>query len=117
MRLLANFAIRFYQKFISPYKGFRCAHKAVHGGDSCSEAVRKIILAQGLFGGYGNIRQRFNDCSAAYQQLQERQRKDKRSCKERRRDCREKADCLPDPGDCIPSKNCYFDSPCDCSLF
>lgn len=36
MKAPALGAIWVYQNFISPYKGFSCAHRVVHGGDGCS---------------------------------------------------------------------------------
>ncbi len=56
--------IGLYQKYVSPYKGFRCAHRVRHGGLSCSEAVRAIVLEEGLWCGRSQIRQRFQDCRA-----------------------------------------------------
>ncbi len=44
-------AIRFiecYQRFLSPYKGWRCAHKACHGGWSCSQYIKRAIEKAGL---------------------------------------------------------------------
>ena len=57
--------IEFYQQYISPWKGFSCAHRVYHGGHSCSEAVKKIIGEQGLFAGLTRIRQRFRECAEA----------------------------------------------------
>jgi putative component of membrane protein insertase Oxa1/YidC/SpoIIIJ protein YidD len=35
--------IRLYQVHISPYKGFSCAHRVVHGGRSCSAHAAHIL--------------------------------------------------------------------------
>lgn len=48
MTTLALLFIRFYQRFISPRKGFRCAHAAFFGGASCSGAIYNLILERGL---------------------------------------------------------------------
>jgi putative component of membrane protein insertase Oxa1/YidC/SpoIIIJ protein YidD len=66
-------SIEFYQRFISPYKGFRCAHAALHQGQSCSQAVKHIILQHGIWRGRPLIKQRFADCKAAYVHLQAEQ--------------------------------------------
>ncbi|WP_020396521.1 membrane protein insertion efficiency factor YidD [Thiolinea disciformis] len=84
--------INFYQRFISPYKGFRCAHAAWHGGNSCSQAIKLIIAEQGLWAGRDLIKQRFQDCKMAYQQLQtnkEEEQKEKRDpiCSDCAGDC------------------------------
>ncbi len=34
---LAIAAITGYQRYLSPYKGFRCAHRVLHQGESCSQ--------------------------------------------------------------------------------
>lgn len=66
---LAVSMIRFYQRHISPWKGFRCAHRALHGGDSCSEAVLKLIRTGGVWGNWGLIHQRFRECGLAARAL------------------------------------------------
>lgn len=63
---LALLAIRGYQRWLSPLKGFRCAHAVLHGGPGCSGYVASAIRARGLWGAAGAIRQRFQECRAAY---------------------------------------------------
>ncbi|RDH45638.1 membrane protein insertion efficiency factor YidD [Zooshikella ganghwensis] len=63
--------IEIYQKYISPYKGYRCAHGVFYKGDSCSCAVRKVIQRRGLIRGYSDIRNQFARCSYAYERLEE----------------------------------------------
>lgn len=58
--------IDLYQRFLSPYKGYRCAHARYHGGASCSGAVKRIVIEQGVVHGAPLIRQRFRDCHMAY---------------------------------------------------
>ena len=41
-------AIDLYQRFISPYKGFCCAHRAVRGRRSCSQFAKRLIEKVGL---------------------------------------------------------------------
>lgn len=57
--------ISFYQTYISPHKGFCCAHRRLHGGKSCSQAIKNIVLSRGLLGGLSDIKSRFNECNAA----------------------------------------------------
>jgi putative component of membrane protein insertase Oxa1/YidC/SpoIIIJ protein YidD len=66
---LALTAIRFYQRRLSPHKGFRCAHAALHGGESCSGAVARIVREEGLLAGRQSIAGRFRDCRAAHAAL------------------------------------------------
>lgn len=61
----AILGIGFYQRFLSPYKGFSCAHRVLHGGASCSGAVKALVRDQGLLRGWEAIRERFADCGAA----------------------------------------------------
>lgn len=73
MRLTDLFAlatIRFYQRRLSPHKGFRCAHAALHGGEGCSGAVARIVQEDGLVAGRRRIAARFRDCRAAHRALQ-----------------------------------------------
>lgn len=132
-------AITFYQRFISPYKGFRCAHATLHKGDSCSQAVKKIIAKHGLWQSRPLIKERFAQCRLAAQQLhlgkvlstsddEEEERRRKR--KEQAKDCgcdladmgcdvvqnsvscdRKPKDCLPDR-DCLPDMDCVPDCGC-----
>ncbi|AFZ67690.1 membrane protein insertion efficiency factor YidD [Deinococcus peraridilitoris] len=58
-----------YRRYLSPYKGFRCAHAAFFGGPSCSQAVRDIIEQRGLQDGWSEIQTRFAACRSAYAHL------------------------------------------------
>lgn len=61
--------IRLYRRWLSPHKGFRCAHAALHGGESCSAAVSHIVREDGLIGGRPRIAARLRECRAAHQVL------------------------------------------------
>lgn len=37
-----------YQRRLSPRKGYACAHRVAHGGDSCSGAVRDLVRRRGV---------------------------------------------------------------------
>ncbi|HIQ07804.1 MAG TPA: membrane protein insertion efficiency factor YidD, partial [Thiotrichaceae bacterium] len=58
MRKLFAYFISLYQRNISPHKGFTCAHRGLHGGDSCSEYARKKLLEKGTFNCLKAIKQR-----------------------------------------------------------
>ncbi len=66
--------IEFYQRFISPKKGFHCAHHVLHKGDTCSNAVKKLVISKGLSQAWPHIKLRFGECREAYSQLQCSQR-------------------------------------------
>jgi putative component of membrane protein insertase Oxa1/YidC/SpoIIIJ protein YidD len=117
MRHFFIFLITLYQKYISPYKGFRCAYACYHESLSCSARVKNIIAEHGLFAGWPLIKQQFKDCHLAYQTLETEREKREREKRQRRRqgkqrEClskknQDRCDCLSNFGDCIP------DLPCD----
>jgi uncharacterized protein len=55
-------AIKLYQTYISPYKGFSCAHRVATNETSCSGYGAKVIQRFGLFTGYKLLKRRFYDC-------------------------------------------------------
>ena len=63
---LALRGIRLYQRHISPRKGFRCAHAALHGGETCAAAVARIVREDGLIAGRARIAAQFRSCRAAH---------------------------------------------------
>ena len=72
-RLTFAGGISAYQKFISPRKGFCCAHRTVHGGPSCSEFARRAVLRYGIFKALVLLRYRFGRCRDAYLMHSEQQ--------------------------------------------
>ena len=58
--------IGFYQRHLSPRKGFCCAHAALHGGESCSAAVARIIREDGVLRGQPKIAAQFAACREAH---------------------------------------------------
>ena len=59
-------AIIAYQRYVSPYKGFRCAYRARTGGWSCSEYARRLILRCGPGALWQGLPRQFARCKAAY---------------------------------------------------
>jgi putative component of membrane protein insertase Oxa1/YidC/SpoIIIJ protein YidD len=119
---LAILLIVFYQKFISPFKGFRCAYAVLRGGDSCSEAVKKIVRDKGLLGGYRDIRARFQACKEANETLiRNRQRRRGRNDCDECFDCDCTDACRFKKSDACEGMSCDLpdlpcDGPCDCSF-
>ncbi|WP_416208578.1 membrane protein insertion efficiency factor YidD [Acidovorax sp.] len=62
-------AIGAYQRYVSPYKGFCCAHRARTGHASCSQFARRAIERCGLLAGLSLLRRRLLTCAASYQAL------------------------------------------------
>ena len=71
---LGDRAIAWYQVRLSPRKGYGCAHRVAHGGDSCSQAVRRSLLERGLFGSALPTLARFAACWQAVALLTPHQR-------------------------------------------
>ncbi|WP_367278189.1 membrane protein insertion efficiency factor YidD [uncultured Photobacterium sp.] len=116
MRFIVISLICFYQKYISPHKGFRCAHAYLHCGDSCSEAIKKIIEKHGVYNGYQLAKLRLNECKQAYIQVSTKNDNRKRKKRSRCDSCFDPASAC-DVVDCIPDGHCDTpDLPCDCSL-
>jgi putative component of membrane protein insertase Oxa1/YidC/SpoIIIJ protein YidD len=68
LRDLALRAIRLYQRYLSPRKGFACAYRACTGGASCSELGFRAIRRYGLRGGLRVLDARLERCRQAASQ-------------------------------------------------
>ncbi|WP_411883958.1 membrane protein insertion efficiency factor YidD [Polaromonas sp. YR568] len=66
LRLIAAGSIRTYQRYLSPHKGYRCAHRAHTGHSSCSEFARKLVLRHGLIALFRALPRQFQRCRNAY---------------------------------------------------
>jgi putative component of membrane protein insertase Oxa1/YidC/SpoIIIJ protein YidD len=117
--VLAGAAITGYQRFISPYKGFRCAYGALHGGPGCSEAVRRLIEAYGLLASWPKVRERFAQCRQAALTLRLHAARAHAMAQERK-DKKSDEGCVKEfitesAGECVSNVACEM-IPCDCSL-
>lgn len=70
-RNIAINCIEVYQRYISPYKGCCCAHRAVHDGASCSEWAKRAIRRVGIYGAFPLIVRRLKACNTAYLSLKQ----------------------------------------------
>ena len=104
MNWLILLLIDFYKRFISPHKGFSCAYRRYHGGDSCSSAVRKIIQTDGCYRGARKIKQQFRLCKVAAQALNEQRQASTRN-HNADLDCGLSSGC--GAGDCVPDFGCF----------
>lgn len=68
-RLAIAGAITSYQRFVSPYKGFCCAHHALHHRGSCSAFGKKVVLRFGVFRFFALMRLRLLACRSSYRAL------------------------------------------------
>jgi putative component of membrane protein insertase Oxa1/YidC/SpoIIIJ protein YidD len=68
-KTMAINSITAYQKYISPRKGFSCSHRRLHGGESCSNYIKRILTDQNLTEVIKLSLQRFKDCTHASKTL------------------------------------------------
>ncbi|NJO94377.1 MAG: membrane protein insertion efficiency factor YidD [Hydrococcus sp. RM1_1_31] len=62
-------SISLYQQYLSPKKGFSCPHRILHGGASCSQYVKNLLLDQNLESAVKMSIQRFRNCAKASRAL------------------------------------------------
>lgn len=63
---LALWAIRLYQRHLSPIKGYSCAYRVRRGGAGCSAYGYRAIARHGLFTGLALLDRRLHRCGEAY---------------------------------------------------
>jgi len=105
LKSIAVGSINLYQKYISPYKGYRCAYGVYHQNGTCSSIIKSRIQEHGLIKAYPMIKGQFQACKVAYLALQENKNvlgdggEDK---KKKNSDCSGDvcSGCTPDIGDC-----------------
>ncbi len=120
LRKLLIGVIKFYQQFISPHKGFRCAYAVYHQTDSCSVAVINIFQQnQSIIIGVQQIRERLLACREANLALQALKEKelDKKKEPSKKNNCTlgDSVQCLDCGGNsCDFIDSSCFDS-CSCS--
>jgi putative component of membrane protein insertase Oxa1/YidC/SpoIIIJ protein YidD len=66
MKFLALAAISFYQRYLSPLKGFVCAFRIHTGRDSCSAYGKRVIARHGLLRGLVLLNRRLSACAQAH---------------------------------------------------
>jgi uncharacterized protein len=59
-------AIRAYQRYVSPYKGFCCAYREHTGRASCSALGYRAVRRHGVFAGLAIARERTFRCGVAH---------------------------------------------------
>ena len=62
-------SVNVYRTHISPHKGFSCPHGLLHGGESCSDYVKRVLTEQNLSAAVRLAPQRFRDCKTAAYRL------------------------------------------------
>jgi putative component of membrane protein insertase Oxa1/YidC/SpoIIIJ protein YidD len=70
MRFLALQAIRLYQRYLSPYKGYCCAYASVTGHASCSALGYRAIRRFGVWNGLDLLDRRLHKCAVSARRSQ-----------------------------------------------
>lgn len=70
MRLACLGAIRGYQRFVSPYKGFGCAYRLHTGRASCSVLGYRAVRRHGVLSGLALARRRMHLCGVVHRRQQ-----------------------------------------------
>jgi putative component of membrane protein insertase Oxa1/YidC/SpoIIIJ protein YidD len=83
--------IEFYQKNISPHKGYTCAYKHFTGKNSCSEFTKKCISEYGVIKTIPLFINQINECKTTYSK---NNNKDTNSCEKGCNGCGTVAPCL-----------------------
>jgi uncharacterized protein len=123
MKNLAMMAIRAYQKYLSPHKGFCCAHKFNEKKQSCSTIGYRAISRFGLSGGMSILSKKLKKCKLSAQKNSKKANEVKNIEQYPGRYMRYKTqagfldgcDC-GDVGGCVEIKDCDLPNPCDCSM-
>lgn len=122
LRALALAAIRAYQRWVSPHKGFACAWRVHTGRASCSQLAARAVRRYGVWGGWVLLRQRLHLCGVAYRRHRPSPQPPSTAAQRQRPPAAQRGDCdlpcidLPDL-DCTPGRRLdCFDAcqVCDC---
>ena len=78
LRFLVKLPIHAYRRWLSPRKGFKCAHHALHQSGSCSDRVLGFIENKPLLQWPSLIKNQFSECKQA--SIEINNRKKRRKC-------------------------------------
>ncbi|NEP86993.1 MAG: membrane protein insertion efficiency factor YidD [Okeania sp. SIO2C2] len=117
MNKIAVALIDGYQQYISPRKGFSCAHRILYNDESCYQYIKRMFMEQDFSGAIQAARQRFKACKEANQTLKlqavSREKKSKKKQDSKLINCcgdvaEESCECaLPDCNNCdFPELDC-----------
>lgn len=76
------YLINIYKRYLSPYKGYSCAHRVLHGHSSCSSYVKNSIKVRGWKCTLLLVPTRAKECAAAAKTIEENDHKPKRRKKD-----------------------------------
>ena len=68
-----------YQKYLSPHKGYCCAHSVLHGNSSCSSWAVRILKKQRASLLLPLMKRRFQACNKAHEKLKKEESETKKN--------------------------------------
>lgn len=71
LREIGLLLIAFYQKILSPKKGYKCAKGVLHGEGTCSSCTKDAFKEKGFVAGMKEYRKSTKECRIAYKTLKE----------------------------------------------
>jgi putative component of membrane protein insertase Oxa1/YidC/SpoIIIJ protein YidD len=75
LRFSITLVIKTYQRFVSPRKGFVCAHHALHGKGGCSSRILVHVQEEPVSQWWRLSRREFRACKSAATTLRDKKRK------------------------------------------
>lgn len=104
VRQIARASITGYQKYISPHKGFACAHRMLYEGESCSQYVKRMVAEKDLLAAIKASKQRFQACKEANRIF--RASREQTEPEKSRKPKKNGISCLEDPSICFSGWDC-----------
>ncbi len=117
MSTMAVGAIGVYRHYLSPLKGFRCAHAALHHRGTCSDFGLRVYGRHAFSKATAMLRRRFAECRSAYRVLMATAPAvDQKPEQDGKRKAGTRSDCDPLSGvDCCSADpSCIEVGACDC---
>ena len=100
MKSFVIFIINLYQKYISPYKGYKCAYGVYHQNGTCSTIIKSHIQKYGVIKAYPMVMGQFDACKIAYLYIQEESNNKENEKDENSSQGNSCYGCIPGVGDC-----------------
>jgi putative component of membrane protein insertase Oxa1/YidC/SpoIIIJ protein YidD len=96
IRFFALLSIKAYQHFVSPHKGYTCAHNALHKKGGCSSRVYRHIQEKPISQWFSLYKFEVGECKIAHDELKKKKSKKNKCCK------KEDGEQLCECGSCQP---------------
>jgi putative component of membrane protein insertase Oxa1/YidC/SpoIIIJ protein YidD len=105
LRMTTALGIKFYQRFLSKRKGFKCAHGVLHQDGTCSSIILNIVKENPINKWKKLILSQFNSCKLAKITIDDNKKKKKKKGNNVEKFC-EGLDNCTDCADCADIGSC-----------